>query len=280
MPTEVGGTSSSSGSIGPRTLSVVKLGGSILTRKKAEERIRPKVLARLAAEIAGSSGPLVALHGAGSFGHPGAVRFGLAVAPPDGTPGRERARGSSIVSAEVRRLHLAVLRALVAAGARPWSVPAATIARNRAGAITALESGPFEEALHAGLLPVSFGDVVPDTSWGRSILSADTIAVELARRLPVRRVIFVSDVPGVLEPGITPKPTIVPEVTAALVARLTPRTGGPDVTGGIRGKASAMLEIGRLGADAGLISGLKDGLLARALRGETVPGSWVRAASP
>ena len=134
--------------------------------------------------------------------------------------------------------------------------------------------------MNAGLVPVSFGDVVPDDAWTRSILSADTLAVELARQLPVRRVLFVSDVPGVLEPGTAPRPRIVPEVTEELVERLSQRAGGPDVTGGIRGKAQAMLEIGRLGADAGLISGLKDGLLSRALRGDSVVGSWVRAAAP
>jgi isopentenyl phosphate kinase len=263
-----------------RSLSIVKLGGSILTRKQAEERMRPKLLARLAAEVAATTGPLILLHGAGSFGHPGAVRFGLALAPEDGTKASERTRGAAIVSAEVRRLHLAVLRGLVAAGARPWSVPAATVAGNEAGVFATLDTGPFQEALRTGLVPVSFGDVVPDGLWGRSILSADTIAVELARRLQVRRVLFVSDVPGILEPGVQPRPKIVPEVTESLIDRLSHRAGGPDVTGGIRGKARAMLEIGRLGADAGLISGLKDGLLSRALRGETVPGSWVRATSP
>ena len=261
----------------PRTLTVVKLGGSILTRKQAEERLRPKLLVRLAEAVAGASGSLILLHGAGSFGHPGAVRFGLARSPGEGSEGRERSRGAAIVSAEVRRLHLAVLRALVDAGARPWSVPAATVARNRAGVLDEVDSAPFAEALGVGLLPVSFGDVVPDADWGRSILSADAIAVALARELPVRRVLFVSDVPGVLEARGTGRPQIVPEVTQELVGRLSPRAAGPDVTGGIRGKARAMLEIGALGADAGLISGLSDGLLSRALAGETVPGSWVRA---
>jgi len=279
VPIEVDGSEIAGDPRSPRSLAVVKLGGSILTRKQAEERLRPKILARLAGELAATRAPLILLHGAGSFGHPGAVRFGLAVPPSEGTKGRERARGAAIVSAEVRRLHLAVLRGLVAAGARPWSVPAATIARNDGGRLAALDPAPFQEALSTGLMPVSFGDVVPDATWGRSILSADTIAVELARHLPIRRVLFVSDVPGILEPGVHPRPKIVPEVTQALLDRLSHRAGGPDVTGGIRGKGRAMLEIGRLGADAGLISGLKDGLLSRALLGESVSGSWVRAAS-
>jgi isopentenyl phosphate kinase len=260
-----------------RSITVVKLGGSILTRKKEAERLRPKLLTRLSKEIAGGPGPIVLLHGAGSFGHPGALRFGLARAPPDPAPRVHRARGAAIVSAEVRRLHLAVLRALVAAGARPWSVPTATVASNRSGHIADLTVKPFTAAMDRGLVPVAFGDVVPDEDWQFSILSADAIAVELARRLPVLRVLFVSDVPGIYEPKALPEHQVVPEVDAALVDRLTPRGAGPDVTGGIRGKAMAMRAIAALGADAGLISGLQDGLLSRALRGEPVHGSFARA---
>jgi isopentenyl phosphate kinase len=63
------------------------------------------------------------------------------------------------------------------------------------------------------------------------------------------------------------------------VERLRPGSGAPDVTGGIRAKAEAMLAIAHAGVDAGLISGLTDGGLSRALRGEMVYGSWARARS-
>ncbi len=254
---------------------IVKLGGSVLTRKRGEARVRPKVLARLAREVArAGERPVVLLHGAGSFGHPGALRYRLAepAGPGDGT---RRARGASLVSAEVRRLHYLVLRELVAAGANPWSVPPASLASNRAGRLERLESAPFRAALDRGLLPVSFGDVVPDSEWGFSILSADTIAVKLAGELGARRVLFVSDVPGVLtSPGAKGPPTIHPRVDPALLPGLVPRPGAPDVTGGIRGKVEAMLEIAGMGGSAGLISGLKEGALLRGLRGEEVYGSW------
>ncbi|MCW6167745.1 MAG: hypothetical protein LVQ64_04765 [Thermoplasmatales archaeon] len=97
----------------PLPIAVVKLGGSVLTRKRESEKLRPKVLARLAREVSGvRTHRIVLLHGAGGFGHPGAVRFGLS-RPPDGSASpAERIRGAAIVSAEVRRLHLAVLRAI------------------------------------------------------------------------------------------------------------------------------------------------------------------------
>ena len=259
-------------------LSIVKLGGSVITRKQQAERLRPKLLRRLAEEVAAAPGPVVLLHGAGSFGHPGAKRFGLARAPTSGGNPRERSRGGSIVAAEVRRLHLAVLRALVDAGGLPASVPAATFAANSRGELVHWSSEPFADALGRGMTPVSFGDVVPDQEWGHSILSADTIAVRLASELHAGRVVFVSDVPGVYEPGATGRRAIVPELTAELEARLAPTGAGPDVTGGIRGKVRAMRAIAAAGVDAVLISGLSDGILSRALKGESVYGSWAKAA--
>jgi isopentenyl phosphate kinase len=259
---------------------IVKLGGSVITRKREVERPRAKVLARLAEEIAGAPHErLVLLHGAGSFGHPGAKKFGLALAPNSSQSAAERARGAAIVATEVRRLHLLVLRALVRSGLAPASVPIATHARNRAGALVAFDPVPFADALGRGLVPVSFGDVVPDELWGASILSADTIAERLVEPLSVRRVIFVSDVPGVLEGPPRGRRTAVAELTDSVVDRLRPSSGAVDVTGGIRGKAEAMLRIARLGADAALISGLSDGGLSRALRGESVYGSWAHARS-
>ncbi len=261
-----------------RPLTVVKLGGSVITRKREVERVRPKVLARLAEEIAAAgSVTTIVLHGAGSFGHPGAARFGLARAPEPSQSAAERARGGAIVAAEVRRLHLAVLRELVHAGAAPASVPMATHARNRAGTLSVLDPAPFTAALDRGLLPVSFGDVVPDEAWVASILSADTIALALARELPVGRVVFVSDVPGIWEGPPGGRRPVAPEVTASVVERLAATPGVPDVTGGIRGKATAMRAIAAAGADAVIISGLKDGELSRAIRGENVYGSWAHA---
>ena len=257
---------------------IVKLGGSVITRKREVERLRPKILSRLARELtAEPTANLVLLHGAGSFGHPGARRFGLARPPEAVTDARHRARGAAIVSAEVRRLHVAVLRALVDAGGSPWSVPIATHARNRAGELVQFDADPFRDALKRGLLPVSFGDVVPDEAWGSSILSADAIALALVPALRPARVIFVSDVPGIFEGRAPGRRSIAPEVTEEVVARLRPAAGVPDVTGGIRGKASVMRAIARAGFDAGLISGLTDGALLRAIRGEIVYGSWAHA---
>ena len=266
---------------GALPIAVIKLGGSVLTRKREEEKLRPKVLSRLAREISELEGHrVVLLHGAGGFGHPGAARFGLAKPPSTEHPGSERGRGAAIVAAEVRRLHLAVLRELVSAGARPWSVPAANHAQQQAGKLVSLDTAPFARALEGGYLPVSFGDVVPDSSWGSSILSADQIALALALALRPSVVLFVSDVNGIYAPGGSGRPIPVRRVTDSLIESLEAEPGSSDVTGGIRGKAEAMRAIAQLGVDAGLISGLSDGAISRALRGKGQYGSWALAGEP
>jgi isopentenyl phosphate kinase len=259
---------------------VVKLGGSLITRKGEVEKLRPKVLHRLAVELVAASTPLVVLHGAGSFGHPGAARFGLARAPTTPAAARERTRGAAIVASEVRRLHLAVTRELVAAGLSPWSVPLSVVGRNHEGRLAALDADAFARALASGWTPVAGGDVVADDAWGSSILSADTAAVELARRLRARRVVFAADVPGVLDGPSGGRRKVVPELSEAVLAGLRPAAGAVDVTGGIRAKIAAMLAIAHDGADAALISGLTDGALSRAVRGEVVYGSWAHARAP
>ncbi|HZY70226.1 MAG TPA: isopentenyl phosphate kinase [Thermoplasmata archaeon] len=256
---------------------VVKLGGSVITRKRGPARIRPKVVRRLAAECAVEGPPRVVLHGAGSFGHPGAVRWGLAVEPGSKSGDRRRrARGASIVAAEVRDLHAHVLSALIDAGVSPMSVPMMPSAVNDRGELAEFTERPFERALGSGLVPVAFGDVVPDTSWGFSILSADRIAVELVRRLRAARLIFVSDIDGVHAHWPPQSDDFVRELTASVLPSLPARSANPDVTGGIAGKVRAMLAAAEGGAEAVLISGLKVGELARAIRGESVYGSWAR----
>lgn len=262
---------------GAGPLVIVKLGGSIITRKREVERIRPKVLQRLAGEAAVRiSQRLILLHGAGSFGHAGAHRWGLAKPPATGSSSRERVRGAAIVQAEVRRLHGKVLSALLEAHANPLSIPAALVAENRSGVLEQFDAGPFARALEAGALPVSFGDVVPDSEWGFSILSADRIAVALARALRPDRVVFVSDVPGILRGGRGGR-EIFAQLDRHIVEGIPAPSGDLDVTGGILGKAKAMLELAEFGVDAGLISGLSDGALSRAIRGEAVYGSWAKA---
>src|SRR5690606_3643969 len=94
----------------------LKLGGSLITDKTAEEQLRPDVLARLAEEIATARAVqpdlrLVVGHGSGSFGHVAAARYDTRA----GVRGPEAWAGFAEVSASAARLNRLVGDALLAA---------------------------------------------------------------------------------------------------------------------------------------------------------------------
>jgi isopentenyl phosphate kinase len=261
---------------------VVKLGGSVLTRKGETRRARPKVIQRLATEIARAHRddhiPLVVVHGAGSFGHHHAHRYGLSEAPRPGEPPAGRDRGAALTSWSVRDLHQSVLRALLDTGLPAFSVPPFPLMENRQGGPTDIPLGPFQRLLSRGGVPVTYGDVVLDGAWGFSILSGDTLVGALARGLRSPRALFVSDVPGVLE-DLKPGPArVLRTLSESTLEHLAPSRSVLDVTGGLAGKVQVMLALGREGILCGLLSGLTPGLLLRALKGEEVYGSWAHPA--
>ena len=87
---------------------ILKIGGSILTDKSRELAARPEEIDRIAAEIASCPEDLVLVHGAGSFGHIPAKRFGL--------PHNFSREGLRITHLSVARLCEMVVEALGRAG--------------------------------------------------------------------------------------------------------------------------------------------------------------------
>ena len=259
---------------------LVKLGGSVLTRKSEERHARPKVIDRLAGEIAEArergSRALVLIHGAGSFGHPQARQHHLAEPPFDAASRAHRPRGAALTSISVRDLHRRVVRALLDHGVPALSLPPFPRTFNRAGELEATSREDFLRVLEADAVPVTFGDVVLDRDWGYSILSGDTLALALAPALGSPKAIFVSDVPGVWRPGAPGRRAVAPLLDEALLQSLNPLPGAPDVTGGIRRKVRVMLALARAGVPAGLVNGLERGRLLQALTGDESKGTWAR----
>lgn len=253
-------------------MNLVKFGGSIITTKGAGKRVRGGVLTRLAREVAATPS-LVVLHGAGSFGHTLAGKAKL----KEGLREPSQFHAASEVSADVRTLHQEVLRALLAAKARPWSLPPGQVAFASGGELAGLALSPFQLALAQGFTPVSCGDIVLDDKQGVAIVSADAIAQHLAQRVDVQTVVFATDVDGIFTspPGTK---------GAELILRCSPdelraqRLGGStktDVTGGMAGKAQAIAAIAETGADVWVVNGLAAGRVHDALRGGKPRGTLV-----
>jgi len=178
----------------------VKLGGSVISDKRAPETARRDRIAHLAAEVAGvlSKRPnlrLVLSHGSGSFGHVVAQRYGTR----QGVRGRAGWVGFAEVAAAAARLNRLVTEELLTAGVPVWSLQPSASARCRDGRLVALETWPLEQALVHGLVPLVYGDVALDEERGGTIVSTEEILAYLARRLRPTALVLVGAVDGVFE---------------------------------------------------------------------------------
>ncbi len=264
-------------------VTLLKLGGSLLTDKRAVEAARPEVLARLAAEIAqaraGAADGLVVAHGSGSFGHVAASRHRLAAGLRE--PGQ--LPGISLTQERAAALHWQVVAALAAAGLHPFSLAPSSSVVAASGRPESFALEPLLLALGSGLLPVLYGDVVLDREQGVAICSTERLFALLApllgaRGRQVRRVLWLGETAGVHdEHGRT-----LPHLDAAGLAVLRRRgavggAAGTDVTGGMLHRVETALALAAAGIPSLIADGTAPGLLARALRGEPVPGTLVTA---
>ena len=267
-----------------RDLVLVKLGGSLITDKRAEDAARDGEIRRLAGEIAEAlaareaGGPALLLgHGSGSFGHVAARRHGFgddAGAEPAG-----RLRGAAAVQAKAAELHRAVVAALVEAGVPAFSAAPSSFLVARAGRPYEVAAGPIALALASGLVPVVYGDVVLDREAGAAICSTETVLAALAAALSERgfrpvRAAWLGDTDGVVGPDGATLAEIRPgRAEAALAA--AGAAAGADVTGGMAHRVATALELAGRGIESWIADGRRPGQVARALAGAPAGGTRV-----
>ena len=275
----------------PSAVTLVKLGGSLLTDKTAVDAVRPDVLARLAAEIAAAApaaarrkgaqdtgDALVIGHGSGSFGHVAASRYGLAAGLRDAG----QLPGVSRTQERAAALHRQVCAALAAAGLFPFSLAPSSSVVAAGGRPLAMAVEPLVLALGRGLLPVLYGDVVLDREQGVAICSTERLFELLADQLPafgmrVRRVLWLGETDGVYDAAGRTLPHLGADALAA-EAGGRPAIGaaaGTDVTGGMLHRVQTALALAARSIPSLIANGTTPGLLAAALRGEPVVGTEV-----
>lgn len=253
---------------------LVKLGGSVITDKSRLRTFKRSSCERLARELRAEKGELVVVHGAGSFGHIEAKKHGLHKGYTDDS----QIEHVAAVQRDVRELNLKVLEALISKGVRAVSIPPAASATFANGAIRSFEPDAFRSVLDLGLVPVSFGDVVPDEVMGFSICSGDLVMEALARTFKPALVVFCADVDGVFDrdPKRSRSAEIIPELRPSSLRELR-RTESKhaDVTGSIYGKLERMLAIAQHCEKCMIVNGNVPGRLGKAIRGEKVVSTVV-----
>ncbi len=260
---------------------LVKLGGSLLTDKATAETARHDEIHRLAEELATArreTGQRVILgHGSGSFGHAAATRFRMSEGFDD--PGQRA--GASATQDAAARLNRLVVKALLEAGESPFALAPSSFLIGRLGRPADGKPDAFTLALDRGFLPVTYGDLLLDTKLGVSIASTEAVFAFLARRLlkkrqPVTHAYWFGETAGVMDSN----GTLIPRIHPSELNQLRPVLGGArgfDVTGGMRHRVETAVRLAQQGITSWIADGTHPGLLAKALRGEAVPGTCVSA---
>jgi len=258
-------------------VTIIKLGGSLITHKGGRRSIRRQVLTRLAGELAAATAKgrrrFLLGHGSGSFGHVTAAEHGVHA-------GKGGAVGVSATQAVARELHEAVLAALRSAGLSVWSVAPSSSIVTASGRPIAVAVESVERALQGGLVATTYGDVVTDRDQDHAICSTETALLAFAKRLRARGAklgdaYWFGNTDGVYDgAGNT-----IARMTAAQARAIATQVGGSgdtDVTGGMRHRLDTAIAFARLGVRSWIADGTVPGTLPAVLSGEHRGGTRIR----
>ena len=262
-----------------RGITLVKLGGSLITDKTTPETPRRAVIQRLVGELADvweqHAGRLVLGHGSGSFGHVAADRHEV----HGGYRGAEQRPGISRTQRQAARLHHMVLDALIDGGLPPFSVAPSSAMVASGQEPAAFFAEPITRALGMSLLPVVYGDVVTDRRQGITIGSTEHVLRTLAYELEsagrvVERVLWLGNTDGIYDAGGATIPRVTPANVRSVFEQIE-SPEGTDVTGGIRHRLKTAVQLAARGIPSVIVNGTTAGVLRDALQQREVSGTRV-----
>jgi isopentenyl phosphate kinase len=251
-------------------LILVKLGGSVITEKDELRKFRKAACTRLCGELRPARKEMVLIHGAGSYGHILAKKWKLNLGVPNGSI--DDLRHVATVHRDVRDLNSKVLTCMSSKRLSGYSLPPHTVASFTNKKVTAFCPEKFEILLDNDMIPVTFGDVVPDRKLNFSICSGDLLMLELAKHFEPSMVVFVADVDGIYDkdPKRFKTAKLVGEISPDNVGEISAGSRKNDVTDAMGGKLARMLEIASYCENTIILNGNAVGRLGRALKGEEI----------
>lgn len=262
-------------------LTIIKLGGALLTDKSRPYTLRQDILDQAAAEVkacldAGLIEQLILIHGVGSFGHPPVVqhKFHKGLRSPD------QLIHLSDTQNKVLHFRLAIAEAFQRAG-----VAVSTILPSSCMHASgfALESGYYDAVagfLDIGMAPLLGGDVLADDQVGFCVYGGDKIAVDLALHFNASRLIFATEVRGIYnrDPQKYPDAQQIESFSLGETAKSADLDSHQqvDASGAMAGKITAVLPARNAiaaGLQVHIISMIDQGNLRDLLNGARVNGT-------
>ncbi|NYZ74953.1 isopentenyl phosphate kinase family protein [Candidatus Micrarchaeota archaeon] len=262
-------------------LVVLKLGGSVVTVKEGDMQARKGTIKKLAKAIAEAKKEnpaltLVVVNGAGCFGHAVVKKHGI----KDGVKTVEQKIAFGDTHWCVNALNQLIVRALLDAGVPAIGLPPSSLLDQDNKRIAHFDLAKTRQFLEFGMVPVLYGDFVLDSAQGGSVVSGDQLVTYIARELKAERMVFASDVDGVCDsdPKTNPNAVCVKLVSEKNKDEVLAKLEGAkttDVTGGMKGKITELLEEARI-TPIFIVNGNRAKRVQKALLGKKVTGTLVK----
>jgi len=258
---------------------ILKLGGSVITVKEKPFTPNKEAIMRLAKEIKKAEvKSLILIHGGGSFGHPLAKEYKI----KEGYRDSSQITGFSKTRQAMASLNKIVLDALIQEGIPAVAIqPSAFVVTNN-GRIQHIEMETILGLLKLGVTPVLYGDAVLDSALGFTILSGDQLTSKIALELNAEKIVVGVDVDGLYtaDPKVNSSAHLIQCITLEELKRLQHKIGKAevtDVTGGMLGKVLELIPAVAHGIRAIIVNASKPNNVYKALKGEEVTGTMIKA---
>lgn len=215
---------------------VVKLGGSITTKKQGRYELRHEVIAFIAevlqSRAASLDVPLILVLGGGSYGN---------LAPTDY---RIFERDEGLPSVDLPMMTVTMFAMLseisnvcVDHALRVYPLQTSALCSAAECGRLTMDTRSLRAVMAAGYIPLLSGDLVIGQGREPLLLSSDDIPALLTEDFDVRRVLYYTDVSGIYDPA--DPSTIIAFVSSANASDVQGLVGGSaatDLTGGMRNK--------------------------------------------
>lgn len=243
---------------------LIKLGGSIITDKQKPLSARASSIKQIASYLRGVKEPYMVVHGGGSFGHYWSVKYDMHTKPD-----RYNIKGVAVVKNSMVELNIIVLKAFLQSNLNPYCLPPTDFVFGVKPILKKVKEIP--KISKAGLIPVSYGDIMWFGKNRFYILSGDKIMGMLTKILKPRLAIFVTNVDGVYSDIKSRR--LIREITTE---KPTITSVKMDVTGGMSRKIIESIKMSKNGTDVFFVNGKYPQRIINAINGKEFEGTIFR----
>ena len=257
-------------------MKLLKLGGSVVTKKELDFTPNLQQIRRLAVEIKDTlPQKLIIIHGGGSFGHPVAKKYSI----NEGYRSPDQLIGFTKTHEAMVELNQIIVNEFLEVGVPVFGLSPSSYIITNDKRIKKLDTIILEEFLNLGIIPILYGDAVLDEKQGFAILSGDQLAVEIAKKLKASMIIFGSDTDGIFttDPKLDPQAKLLERINIEQMELNSGITGSQntDVTGGMLGKICEAAEAVRFGIEVIFVNASEPCRIYRSILGEKVKGTYI-----